>query len=113
MLARANRLVSGDEFRRVSRRGRRVETDHMVVGSLMTDPRLPARFGFTLTRKVGNAVERNRVRRRMRAIAWELVHDGLSGRDIVVRGLPKSIGADWKVLHTELTSAVREGANTR
>ena len=28
----------------------------------------PARFGFTVSKKVGNAVERNRVRRRLREI---------------------------------------------
>lgn len=86
----------------------------MVVSSLVTDSGMPARFGFTMTKKVGNAVQRNRVRRRFRAIAWELVRDGVTGRDVVVRGLPGSLGADWDTLHTELTAAVAgEGASER
>ncbi len=112
MLARANRLVSGDEFRRVTRRGRRVEFEHLVVTSLETDGGSPARFGFTLTKKVGNAVERNRLRRRLRAIAWELVREGAKGRDVVVRGLPSAVTADWDSLHTELTTAIRKDGTT-
>ncbi len=71
-----------------------------------TGPDQPARFGFTLTRKVGNAVIRNRTRRRLRAIAWELVHDGVVGMDVVIRPLPGSAHVGWDSLHKELTTAI-------
>ncbi|MBX3091784.1 MAG: ribonuclease P protein component [Cryobacterium sp.] len=112
MLARANRLISGDEFQVVSRRGRRMQTDHLVVSVLSTDPTHPARFGFTMTRKTGNAVARNRVRRRLRAIAWKLVQDGSRGMDVVVRGLPGSATTDWDTLHEEFTRAMRSERST-
>lgn len=46
------------------------------------------RFGFIVAKTVGNAVVRNRLRRRMRAAAFELVRAGLTGADVVVRALP-------------------------
>lgn len=107
MLARANRLVSGNDFRVTSRQGRRTQTAHLVVMSLKTEHDRPARFGFTMTRKVGNAVTRNRIRRQLRSIAWEMVHDGVTGVDVVIRGLPKSAMTDWDTLHTELSTVVR------
>lgn len=107
VLTRANRLVSGEQFRLTSRRGRRIQTSHLTVTSLVTDSAKPARFGFTMTKKMGNAVHRNRLRRQLRAIAWELVRDGVTGVDVVVRGLPGSAKADWDSLHTEFVGAVR------
>ncbi len=65
-----------------------------------------------MTKKVGNAVERNRLRRQLRAIAWELVRDGATGMNVVVRGVPGSTAADWDTLHTELTTAVRKEGDT-
>jgi ribonuclease P protein component len=104
VLARTNRLVTADDFRSVLRRGRRIPGANLVVSVVATGR--PARFGFVITRKVGNSVNRNRVRRRLRAIARELVDGGLSGRDVVVRALPASVVAGWSELHAELTGAV-------
>lgn len=108
VLARANRLVSGEEFRLTSRRGRRVQTSHLAVTSLVTGSTMPARFGFTMTKKIGNAVVRNRLRRQLRAIAWQLVREGTTGVDVVVRGLPGSAKADWDSLHSEFAGAIRQ-----
>ncbi len=49
------------------------------------------RFGFVVGKKVGNAVVRNQVRRRMRAAAYRLIRNGVSGVDVVVRGIPASV----------------------
>ncbi|HVY97916.1 MAG TPA: ribonuclease P protein component [Dongiaceae bacterium] len=49
------------------------------------DPRFPVRVGFTASRKVGNAVMRNRARRRLRAVAAELVgRHAKPGHDLVL-----------------------------
>lgn len=48
------------------------------------------RFGFVVGKKVGNSVVRNRIRRRMRAAAYALVREGLSGYDVVLRGIAAS-----------------------
>lgn len=106
MLAQANRLVAADDYRAVLRRGTRRTSENTVVSVVRTSTGNPARFGFIVTRKVGNAVKRNRVRRRMKAVAWDLVNDGLTGADVVVRALPASVKADWVTLHSEITEAL-------
>lgn len=106
MLARANRLVSADDYRTVLRRGRRIAAGNTVVSILGTGDGVSARFGFIVTRKVGNAVNRNRVRRRMKAIARELVGDGMTGADVVVRALPAAASANWATLHSEIVAAM-------
>lgn len=69
------------------------------------------RFGFIVSKAVGNAVRRNLVRRRLKAAAYlvlpELtaVVDAGSGVDIVIRALPGSAQASWDTLHEEVTSA--------
>ena len=106
MLAQVNRLVSADDYRAVLRRGSRRAAGNTVVSVVRTPEGSPARFGFIVTRKVGNAVKRNRVRRRMKAVAWDLVNGGLTGTDVVIRALPASVKADWVTLHSEITEAL-------
>lgn len=108
MLARANRLLTAAEFRGVLRRGKRRSTEVMAVNTLSTQDGTPARFGFVVTKKVGNAVRRNLVRRRLKAVARELVDGGLSGIDVVVRALPASADSDWTTLRGELMTTVKE-----
>jgi ribonuclease P protein component len=65
-LRRADRLRDGRDFRRVSREGRRRSSRHFVA--LVAPGRDPerARLGLTVSRRVGGAVGRNRVKRRVR-----------------------------------------------
>ena len=79
----------------------------MMVSTLPTSEGMPARFGFVVTKKVGNAVKRNRVRRRLKAIARELVDDGLRGIDVVVRAHPASTASDWANLRDEFSTIAR------
>lgn len=79
----------------------------MSVSILTTESGAPARFGFVVTKKVGNAVTRNLVRRRLKAVARELVDGGLAGLDVVVRAMPASVDTDWTTLRGELTTTVK------
>ena len=74
------------------------------------DPQTPPRVGFTVTKKHGNSVERNRMRRRLRAIGHELVVGGYAGADVVVRALAGSEKLSWSSLHEEITSGIQRGA---
>jgi ribonuclease P protein component len=70
-----------------------------------SDPTM--RVGFTVTRKIGGAVVRNRMKRRFRALAREIVPDkGFSGADHVMIGRDKGIERDFRQLRSELASAL-------
>ncbi|MFD1715144.1 ribonuclease P protein component [Amnibacterium flavum] len=105
MLTRANRIIAGSDYRRVSRRGRRTAGKFAVVSVVSPSTAGVPRFGFIITRKIGGAVVRNRVRRRMKAIARSLVDQGMPARDVVVRALPAAVSADWASLHHEIEAA--------
>ena len=65
------------------------------------------RVGFTVTKKVGGSVVRNRMKRRLRALAREIVPaKGFRGADHVIIGRIKGIERDFAVLRTELASAL-------
>lgn len=106
MLARANRVIRADEFRTVVRRGRRVTTPAAVYYLMDRPADAPARFGFIVSKAVGDAVTRNRVRRRLRAITRELVDAGANGRDVVVRVLPPAVEVDWTALRGQTRRAI-------
>ena len=65
------------------------------------------RVGFTVTRKIGGAVVRNRMKRRFRALARELLPDkGLPGSDHVLIGRAKGVERDFGLLRSELSNAL-------
>jgi ribonuclease P protein component len=65
------------------------------------------RVGFTVTKKIGGAVIRNRMKRRFRAIAREIIPaKGLPGSDHVMIGRSKGIERDFSLLRSELEGAL-------
>nr|WP_269779465.1 ribonuclease P protein component [Propioniciclava soli] len=89
----AARLRTADDFRVVARRGVRVARETLVVHAL-AKPGPPSRAGFVVSKAVGNAVTRNRVKRQLRhLVAAELgggVRPVASSVDVVVRALPSA-----------------------
>jgi ribonuclease P protein component len=70
-----------------------------------SDPSM--RVGFTVTRKIGGAVVRNRMKRRFRALAREIVPaKGFAGADHVMIGRAKGIERDFAAMRTELANAL-------
>jgi ribonuclease P protein component len=65
------------------------------------------RVGFTVTRKIGGAVVRNRMMRRLRALARELLPaGGVPGADHVLIGRDGGIERDFALLRQELAKAL-------
>jgi ribonuclease P protein component len=70
-----------------------------------SDPAM--RIGFTVTRKIGGAVVRNRMKRRFRALAREVVPaKGIAGADHVMIGRAKGIEREFALLRSELAGAL-------
>lgn len=70
-------------------------------------PAADARVGFTVTKKVGNAVVRNRIKRRLRALATEFQDEFDATTDYVIVARREALGASFAGLGEELTHALR------
>jgi ribonuclease P protein component len=65
------------------------------------------RVGFTVTKKIGGAVIRNRMKRRFRALAREVVPErGIAGADHVMIGRAGGVERDFALLRSELEGAL-------
>ena len=93
-------------------RGKRFPTPGFV---LLVRPRDDGsderRIGFTVTKKIGNAVVRNRMKRRFRELARELIPaGGVPGADFVLIGREGGIERDFSLLREELAKALEKAA---
>src|SRR5688500_3555174 len=69
------------------------------------------RVGFTVTKKIGNAVIRNRIKRRFRALAREVIPArGIVGADHVMIGRSAAIDREYSVLRQDLERALAKVA---
>jgi ribonuclease P protein component len=68
----------------------------------------PARFGFTVSKKVGNAVERNRVRRRLREIVRLTGAERVrAGHDYVLVGRRAALALPFERIKQDFDGAIR------
>lgn len=67
----------------------------------------PARVGFTVSKKVGNAVERNRVRRRLREIVRATPLPLLNGHDYVLIGRRAALSLPFARMAEEFEGALK------
>jgi len=88
---RRARITRSGDFDAVYRRGRSAANRHLVVYAFTRDDRpadTPARLGLSVSKKVGGAVERNRVKRVLRE-QFATIAPGLpGGMDVVVIARP-------------------------
>ncbi|MFN8196588.1 MAG: ribonuclease P protein component [Nocardioidaceae bacterium] len=110
MLPRANRLTSGDAFRRTIRSGLRAGAATLVVHYLCAEPPsggaagldVSPRVGFVVSKAVGDSVTRHRVQRRLRHLVRAQLPRLADSSVLVVRALPAASSADSRVLGTDL-----------
>jgi ribonuclease P protein component len=73
------------------------------------DEDMTVRVGFTVTKKIGNAVVRNRMKRRFRALVRDTFPDhAIPGADHVLIGRSSGIERDYAALADELKRALRK-----
>jgi ribonuclease P protein component len=101
------RLKRRAEFLRVAGTGVRTAVHGLVLQALPRGDTEPARLGFTVTKRVGNAVVRNRTRRRLKEAARLLLAERpVAGVDLVLIGREATRGRDFLQLIDDLRRAL-------
>jgi ribonuclease P protein component len=109
---RAARLLKHSDFDRVYKQGRRHFSTHMTVFYLrQTEAHAPeksARVGFTVGRVLGGAVERNRIKRRLREAVRQRrsVLQGAGAVDVVINPKKSVLTLESSVLLEEVGRAL-------
>ena len=103
------RMTDRKDFLRMSQ-GRRVHSKSFVIQSRNRAEDLSVRVGFTCSKKVGNAVARNRAKRRLREIARLVLPIlGLPGYDYVLIGRASVTSSmDFEAMKKELADALQK-----
>ncbi len=88
--------------------GKRAPMPGFVLLMRRRDDGDPAmRIGYTVTKKIGNAVVRNRIKRRFRALARDVLPDsGVRGADHVLIGRADGLTRDFAQLKADLAKAL-------
>jgi ribonuclease P protein component len=100
------RLARSSEFIRVRSEGKAVHGKFMVLSAAKTG--LETRVGFITSRRVGGAVQRNRVRRRLREIVRVTRPDLESGWWVVTVARPAAVQASFTELRQEWLRLARK-----
>jgi ribonuclease P protein component len=116
---RGGRLSRSAEFERVYRQGRSTANRHLVLYAFPNADAERPRLGLSVSRKVGGAVERNRVKRLLRE-SFAQAEAGLAGgNDLVVVARPSAgelaereglAGIDGALVELLLKAGLRTGA---
>jgi ribonuclease P protein component len=110
--SRSGRLLKHSDFERVYKQGRRHFSSHMTVFYLGqtegVSAERTARVGFTVGRVLGGAVERNRIKRRLREAVRQrrTVLQGAGAVDVVINPKKSVLTMEFSVLLEELGRAL-------
>ena len=104
-------MRSGEDFRRTMRRGGKgaqpTLVTHVLLSTSVPGTGGHTSVGFVVSKAVGSAVERNRVKRRLRHLMRDRVESLPAGSRVVVRALPASQTAESATLAEHLDLALR------
>ncbi|MFZ5590794.1 MAG: ribonuclease P protein component [Bacillota bacterium] len=105
------RLKKDQEFKRVYRQGRSVAGRYVVIYYLPVGGN-QSRFGFSVSKKIGKAVQRNRIRRLLREICRLHLDYFASGHDYVVIPRRSAAGRSFAELKEDMLKlAAKIGRN--
>lgn len=114
MLPATARLTRSEDFRLVTRQGRRAGGPRIVVHALtparpdVTPPGAGGpRVGFVVSKAVGNSVTRHRVARRLRHVVRDRLGTLPAGSSLIVRALPSAATATSAEFRQDLDAALR------
>ena len=113
--SRSDRVLESRDYRRISRCGSRSASKNFVVlAAPMRDlatrdrPGCGGRLGVTVSRRVGNAVTRNRVKRRIREWFRKVRSELATDTEIVVIARREAAEIDWQSTTADLTQLLEQ-----
>jgi len=98
---RRSRLLRSADFDRTLRSGRRAASDYLALFVSDNEVGRP-RVGLAVSKKLGNAVVRNRIKRRLRELIRPLVARAKGGRDVVIVARSRAVDAEFTRLRQEI-----------
>jgi ribonuclease P protein component len=101
------RLRDRADFAAVRQQGQRWRGDLLIINVMQRAAEGPPRFGFVVSRRIGKAVARNRVKRRLRAIIRRHVSGLVGGYDVVIIARPGVSGASFAELNDAALDLLR------
>lgn len=101
-------ITRPDEFQRCYREGRVFKNHLAVIHVYARGDREGARVGFSVSRKVGNAVERNRVKRWLREAVRPSLKTFPAGVDIILSGRVRAKDAGFWALKDAVDALLRK-----
>jgi ribonuclease P protein component len=108
---KSRRLTRDSEFRRVRTEGKTMRGDMLTIGFLKgVEPNAIARAGFITSKRVGNAVVRNRTRRRLREIFRTHQHEIRDGIWIVTIASARAARETFRALEDEWLRLARRAS---
>jgi ribonuclease P protein component len=106
LAGKPGRLKRRAEFLRAASVGKKAAVGGVVLQALRRDDS-EVRLGFTVTKKVGNAVVRNRTRRRLKEAARLLLAESpVAGVDLVLIGRDSTRKRDFRALQADIRRAL-------
>lgn len=106
-MKRDDRLRGRDSFDQVRRRGK-CWTHRLVVLCVLPNDLPSTRFGFSVSKRVGGAVVRNRARRRLREIVRLRLPRIVSGWDVVLIARPPIAQAEFRQIETAVERLLQQ-----
>ena len=106
-MKRRFRLTRATDFKRVRRFGRSYAHPLVVLVTLPNEE-MAVQVGITASRSVGNAVERNRAKRRLRAAIETVFSEIRPGWKLIILARKPIVGTSFKEIHSALVWLLKE-----
>ncbi len=107
MLKRVNRLKKRYQFNYVYKSGEHFSSEHLVL-YIASSKTKSIKVGFAVTKKVGHAVVRNKIRRRLREIVQKQLPSLKQNYNIIVVAKESVAEASFEKLTLELTKLLKK-----
>lgn len=105
VLAQQHRMRASAQFSQTTRSGVRSGRRNLVLYTAKLNEE-PTLIGFIVSKAVGNAVTRNKTKRRLRELSAHFLTEHPEGYSIVLRALPAAASASYAELASDLESAL-------